>query len=113
MRLAYWRARSRDRKFFRVRLFLSDYELFRRPCSGATPKPSRDARAALNSSIAWYTTKKERPHYRSFSAFRLDDYLNETSSIRKVVDSEKSVVDRNCNRIVWPLYEAKLNDFCE
>src|SRR5262249_14895074 len=33
----------------------------------------------------------------------LNDYLNETSSMRKVVDSEKSVVQRYCSRIVWPL----------
>lgn len=41
--------------------------------------------------------------YRSFSAFCLEDYLKETSSIRKVVDNETSVVPRNCNRIVCPL----------
>jgi hypothetical protein len=33
----------------------------------------------------------------------LDGYFNETSSMRNVVDSEKSVVQRNCSRIVWPL----------
>jgi hypothetical protein len=32
--------------------------------------------------------------------FSLDDYLNETSSILKVVESEKSVVQRNCSRTV-------------
>ena len=32
----------------------------------------------------------------------LNDYLKETSSMRKVVDSEKSVVQRNCSRIVCP-----------
>ena len=35
-----------------------------------------------------------------FLLFFGDDYLNETSSILKVVDNEKSVVQRNCNRIV-------------
>jgi hypothetical protein len=37
---------------------------------------------------------------RSVSAVCLNDYLNETSSMRKVVDSEKSVVQRNCSRTV-------------
>ena len=35
-----------------------------------------------------------------FPLFCLDNYLNETSSMRKVVESEKSVVQRNCSRIV-------------
>ena len=30
----------------------------------------------------------------------LNDYLSETSSIRKVVERETSVVQRNCSRIV-------------
>jgi len=37
------------------------------------------------------------------SVFGSDDYLKETSSIRNVVDNEKSVVQRNCSRIVCHL----------
>ena len=49
------------------------------------------------------TTKKERRVTVPFLLVCLDDYCKETSSIRKVVDNEKSVVQRNCSRIVCPL----------
>jgi hypothetical protein len=39
----------------------------------------------------------------SAAALYFNNYCKETSSIRKVVDNEKSVVQRNCNRIVCPL----------
>jgi len=41
----------------------------------------------------------------------LNDYLNETSSIREVVDNEKSVVQRNCSRISLPPVSGKANRF--
>jgi hypothetical protein len=40
-------------------------------------------------------------------------YLSETSSMRKLVGSVKSVVARNWIRTVWPSQLARLNDFCE
>ena len=40
-------------------------------------------------------------------------YLSETSSIRKLVGSEKSVVARNWSRTVCPRQLARLNDFWE
>ena len=39
---------------------------------------------------------------RALPSRYLNDYCKETSSIRKVVDNETSVVHRNCSRIVCP-----------
>jgi hypothetical protein len=54
--------------------------------------------AAIRNQVV--SNKKGTARHRSFSAFCLNDYLNETSSMRKVVERETSVVERNCSRIV-------------
>src|SRR5947209_3299922 len=89
----------------------SDIQGFGRSCDrrkAASKEKDAIAREALASTrdvcaarIAVHT--KGRAWDPSFSVFCLDDYCNETSSIRKVVDNEKSVVQRNCSRIVCPM----------
>ena len=45
----------------------------------------------------------ENEVFQPYPGGYLNGYCKETSSIRKVVDNEKSVVQRNCSRIVCPL----------
>ena len=59
---------------------------------------TRDARAPRRGRTT--RTEKGTARYRSLSVALLNDYCKETSSIRKVVDNEKSVVTRYCSRIV-------------
>jgi hypothetical protein len=63
----------------------------------------REANCNLNRNVfngVSDSQQKENGALSFLFCFLLNDYLNETSSIRKVVDSEKSVVERNCSRIV-------------